>query len=173
MCACDFSLEKRLSYIQNFVPLSYTRRICDMTPYNAKHGKAEQNVPIIKGDMAYTSQEDGQTSILIVKEGLWFGPKLSHSLLNQNQLQYNGVMVWDNPFDGPNPISIEHLELTIPLHTSGMNIFLDTRTPTQCKMDSCPHIELLTCDGKWNPQSSGVYSAHGGGSKRYHWITTF
>jgi hypothetical protein len=60
--------------------------------------------------------------------------------------------VWDNPFDGTNPISIEHSELTIPLLTSGMNIFLDTCTPTLRELDSCPHIEL-TCDGEWNPQT--------------------
>jgi hypothetical protein len=71
---------------QNFVPLSYTGRICDVTPYNAECGEAEQNVPFITGTTAYTSQEDGQTFILIVNEGLWFSPKLSHSLLNQNQL---------------------------------------------------------------------------------------
>jgi len=71
---------------RNFVPLSYTGRVCDVTPYNAERGEAERNVPIITGATAYTSQEDGQTFILIVNKGLWFGSKLSHSLLNQNQL---------------------------------------------------------------------------------------
>jgi hypothetical protein len=38
---------------QKFVPLSYTGRVCDLTPYNAERGKVEQNVPIITGSTVY------------------------------------------------------------------------------------------------------------------------
>jgi hypothetical protein len=51
----------------------YTGRICDVTPYNAEHGEAERNVPILTGATANTSQEDGQTFIIIFNKGLWFG----------------------------------------------------------------------------------------------------
>jgi hypothetical protein len=74
---------------------------------------------------------------------LWFGHKLSHSLLNQNQLRYHGVTVHDNPFDCTTPLSIEHSELTIPLLTSGTNIFLDTRTPTHKMNLIHVHISIL------------------------------
>jgi hypothetical protein len=70
----------------NFVPLSYTGRICDVSPYNAKKGHCEKNVPIVTGATAYTCQTSGQTFILVINEGLWFGHKLSHSLINLNQL---------------------------------------------------------------------------------------
>jgi hypothetical protein len=124
-----------------------------MSPrYNANKGGCEKNVPIVTGATAYTCQTSGQTFILVINEGLWFGHKLSHSLLNQNQLQYHGVTVHDNPFDRTTPLSIEHSELTIPLLTSGTNIFLDTRTPTQSELDTCPHLHL-TSEAEWNPQT--------------------
>jgi hypothetical protein len=71
---------------RNFVPLYYTGRVCDVSPYNADHYESEKDVPIIAGGTAYTCQDSGQTYILVVNEGLWLGPKLSHSLLNPNQL---------------------------------------------------------------------------------------
>jgi hypothetical protein len=136
---CEFNTHvDTCAFGQNFVPLSYTVRICNVTSYNAKHGKVEQNVPIITKATAFTCQESGQPFIFVIIKGVWFGPKLSHSLLNQNQLQNKGVAVWDNPFDATNPISIKHLELIIQLIIPGMNIFLETCTPTQCTLDSCP-----------------------------------
>jgi hypothetical protein len=64
----------------------------------------------------------------------------------------------DNPFDYNTPISIEHPDLTIPLHISGTNIFLDTRTPTQLELDTCPHIHL-TSEAEWNPQTVHLASS--------------
>jgi hypothetical protein len=87
-----------------------------------------------------------------VNEGLWFGDKLQHTLLNPNQLQYSGVLVADNPFNPVEPLSIIHDDVTIPLSISGTNIFIETTTPTQSELDHCPHIHL-TCDSKWNPQT--------------------
>jgi hypothetical protein len=137
---------------RNFVPLSYTGRVCDVSPYNTEHYESEKNVPIISGATAYTCQDSGQTYILVINEGLWLGPKLSHSLLNPNQLRYNGVSVCDNPFDTHNTLSIEHEDVLIPLAISGTNIFLDTHTPTQNELDTCPHIHL-TSETEWNPHT--------------------
>ena len=137
---------------RNFTPLSFTRRVCDVSPYSLEHYESEKNVPIITGATAYTCQESGQTCILVINEGLWLRPKMSHSLLNPNQLRYNGVTVHDNPFDPLNPLSIQHDDATIPLSLSGTNIFLDTRTPTQHELETCPHIHL-TSEAEWNPQT--------------------
>ena len=137
---------------RNFVPLSYTGRVCDVSPYNSDQYESEKDVPIISGATAYTCQDSGQTYIIIIHEGLWLGPKLSHSLLNPNQLRFNGVSVWDNPFDTNNPLSIEHDDVHIPLMISGTNIFLDTRTPTQHELDNRPHLHL-TCETEWNPHT--------------------
>ena len=103
----------------NFMPLSYTGRVCDVSPYNAEHGICEKNVPIVTGATAYTCQSSGQTFILVINEGLWFGSRLSHSLFN-------------------------HPEVTIPLNVTGTIIYLDSHTPTQHELDTCPHIHLTS-----------------------------
>lgn len=72
-------------------------------------------------------------------------------------MQFNGVNVFDNPFDSGIPIQIEHAEVTVPLQISGTNIFLETCTPTQHELDNCPHI-ALTCDSEWNPQTMRLAS---------------
>ena len=56
--------------------------------------------------MAYIDQQDGQIYILVIHEGLWFGDKLTNSLINPNQLRYPGVTVQDNPFESNPPVSI-------------------------------------------------------------------
>jgi hypothetical protein len=63
---------------RNFSPLSYTGRVCDVLPYNLEHYESEKNIPIVSGATAYTCQESGQTYILVINEGLWLGPKMSH-----------------------------------------------------------------------------------------------
>ena len=136
----------------NFIPLHFTGRVCDVTPYNADTYEPERNIPIISGATAWTCQESGQTFILVVNEGLWFGSKLQSTLLNPNQLRYSGVTVADNPFNPAEPLSIVHEDLTIPLSLQGTTIFLNTTTPKQNELDTCPHIHL-TCDSEWNPQT--------------------
>jgi len=136
----------------NFTPLLFTGRVCDVSPYNSNHYESEKDVPIISGGTAYTCQESGQTYILIINEGLWLRPKMQHSLLNPNQLRFHGVSVHDNPFDAHNPLSIKHDDIAIPLSITGTNIFLNTHTPSQHELDTCPHIHL-TSKAEWNPHT--------------------
>ena len=138
---------------RNFIPIHYTGRVCDVTPYNADAYEPERDIPIISGATAWTCQESGQTYILVVNEGLWFGEKLQNTLLNPNQLRFAGVTVADNPFKASEPISIAlHEEVFIPLLMSGTTIFMETTTPTQSELDNCPHVHL-TCDAEWNPHT--------------------
>jgi hypothetical protein len=137
--------------------LSYTGCVCDVSPYNSEQYESKKNVPIISGATAYTCQNSGQTYILIIHEGLWLGLKLSHSRLNPNQLHFNNVSVWDNPFDQTKPLSIEHDDVTIPLAIFGTNIFLDTWTPTQHELDNCPHLHLIS-ETEWNPHTVHLVS---------------
>jgi hypothetical protein len=90
----------------NFVPLSFSGRACDVTPYNADSYEPEQDIPIVSGATAYTCQSSGQPYILVVNKGLWFCEKLQNTLLNPNQLRFSGVKVADNPFNAADPISI-------------------------------------------------------------------
>jgi hypothetical protein len=128
-------------------------------PYNADSYEPERDIPIVSGATAYTCLESGQTYILVVNEGLWFGEKLQNTLLNPNQLRFAGVTVADNPFNTEEPISIQTSDITIPLFLSGTTLFMETSTPTQHELDTCPHIHL-TCDIEWNPHTVRLSAAH-------------
>ena len=143
----------------NFAPLHFTGRVCDVSPYNADTYTPERDVPIVSAATAYTDQNTGQTYILIINEGLWFGDKLANSLINPNQLRFAGTTVFDNPFDRDNPISIHSDDLVIPLLQSGTILFLNSSTPTPHELDTCPHI-TLTFDTEWNPHTVSLSATH-------------
>ena len=82
---------------KNFAMLSPTERTADVYPYNAEY-EPLHNVPIVSAATAW-DDENGMTWLLIINEGLFYGNKLDHSLLNPNQLRYHGVIYNDNPFD--------------------------------------------------------------------------
>ncbi len=110
-------------------------------------------MPIVSAATAFTFQESGLTNILIIHEGLWFGGRLLNSLINPNQLHFNGVTVHDNPaFDPGEPIGIDTPELRIPLSMTGTIIFFHSSNLTALKLDSCPRIHL-TSDAEWNPHT--------------------
>ena len=134
----------------NFVLLHYTGRVCDVAPYNSEAYNPEHDIPIVTAATFYMEQQDGRVYILVIHEGLWFGDKLTHSLINPSQLRYAGLTVQENPFERDPPVSIITNHVKIPLITSGTNIFLELSTPTQTKLDNCPHVHL-TLDTEWNP----------------------
>ena len=145
----------------NFVPLHYTGRVCDVSPYNSNTYDPERDVPIVAGATTYTDQVTGQVYILVINEGLWFGEKLTNSLINPNQLRYAGITVQDNPFHSTDPLAITHEDVVLHLHSQGTTIFFETTTPTQQELDYSPHI-ILTLDTEWNPhtvQLAAVQSA--------------
>ena len=107
---------------------------------------------------AYTCQDTGQTYILVINEALWFGDRLSNSLINPNQLRFGGITVNDNPFDPHMPISIKTPDVDIPLQLMGTTLFFESSTPTPADLDSCPHIHL-TCDSEWNPHTVRLAAA--------------
>ena len=143
----------------NFIPLHFTGRVCDVSPYNSDAYDSEKDIPIVTAATAYTDQSNGQVYILVIHEGLWFGDKLAHSLINPNQLRYAGITVHDNPFDRENPVSIRTADVMIPLHVGGTTISVETTTPTPHDLSHSPHIHL-TLDTEWNPHTVRLASTH-------------
>jgi hypothetical protein len=68
----------------NFRVLCDTGQSCDVCPFLDSYGTVE-NVQIASGATAWTDQDTGITHILVVHQGLWFGTKMPHSLMNPNQ----------------------------------------------------------------------------------------
>ena len=106
---------------KNFIIYKYTKRTADVYAYDKSYSPAT-NIPIVTGATAYDDDVTGRTYILLFNESLYYGTRMDHSLFNPNQLRKYGVPVWDNPFDGERPFSIQVSdEVEIPLCTNGTN----------------------------------------------------
>ena len=91
----------------NFLPIYYTNRVVNVIPYNNDEN-AQVSVRVVSGATSYTCQHTGETYILWIHEGLYFGEGLpGHSLVSPNQLRHNGTQVQDNPYNTKNPMSIQ------------------------------------------------------------------
>jgi hypothetical protein len=136
----------------NFILLSRTGRICDVYPYSDAYD-AIKDIPIVTGATATQDEQTGEVFILVIHEGLWYGDRLSHSLINPNQLRFNGIEVQDNPFDSKRmKIHDPSTDVSVPLYSSGTTIFANTRTPSHYELNTCTHV-ILTSDSPWEPTS--------------------
>ena len=136
----------------NFIILQYTRRSADVYPYDTSYQPTTQ-VPIVTGATAWTDPSTETTYILVFNESLYFGPKLDHSLINPNQLRYNGVTFCDNPFDHMQDLSLQaDRGPVIPLHLQGTKIIFKSRVPTKKELSECEHIEMTNVH-PWNPET--------------------
>ena len=71
---------------KNFVILEYTRRTADVYAYMRDIAPIV-GVPIVSGETAWDDPITGQTYILVINEGLYYGNKMDHSLINPNQIR--------------------------------------------------------------------------------------
>jgi hypothetical protein len=72
-----------------------------------------------------------QTYILVINEALYYGSKLDHSLINQNQVWEYGIPFWDNPYDKERGLKIELDYADVQLQTKGTKIFFESTAPTR------------------------------------------
>ena len=138
---------------KKFIVIQYTERTADVYPYNSSY-QPLHNVPIVSGATAWDNPIDGSTKILVVNEGLFYGSKLDHSLLNPNQLRKHGLIYQDNPFNKDEQLGITSYDgITIPLEMKGTKIRFNSRVPTQSELENIPQSRWihLTSTEPWNP----------------------
>ena len=130
--------------------LSYTNRTADVYPYDASY-EPVKSVPIVTGATTY-HHPNGKSYIIIINEALFYGNKLDHSLINPNQIRYNGVGFWDNPYDDIHELCIEVYEenITIPMQFNGTKLIFESTVPTEHELNVLPHL-ILTSSHPWDP----------------------
>ena len=133
---------------KNFIIMSYTPRSADVYAYDP--ALPPTNVPIVSGATAYDCPQTGNTFILIFNEGLYYGDRLDHSLINPNQVRKFGIPLWDNPFDEMRNVGIEIKQTFVTLRAKGTKLLFDSRAPTDRELATCPHINM-TSKVPWNP----------------------
>ena len=109
---------------------------------------------------AYTALDNtltGDSILLKVNQGLYFGERNKTSLLNPQQLRVHGVLVQDNPFhqDAPLGITVHHFETQemqfLPMQLRGSFAGFVTRSPTKYDCDTIKTRLELTADSPWDP----------------------
>ena len=86
--------------------------------------------------------EHGHVHILIVKQALYFGESLYHSIINPNQRRNFGIPVSDNPYDSGQDFGIDREDQFIPFNTEGLTLFFNYFFSMNAKINTCLHIFL-------------------------------
>ena len=134
----------------NCVILQYTGKECDVSPYRDDY-ESITNVPIVHAATAWQSPNTGQTYVLVLHESLWMGDTMQHTLINPNQLRHFGTKVQDNPMSTyPLSIITEDNEFSMQLFMDGTIVFVETFSPSDHELRTCPHIHLSSAH-PWNP----------------------
>ena len=72
---------------QTFIITHFCQCTCSVRAFSDSYSPIN-NIPIVQGATAYDCPDTGQTYILVINEGLYFGTSMSHSLINPNQLRH-------------------------------------------------------------------------------------
>ena len=134
---------------KNFKIYQRTNRSAEVYSYDPK--APPKIIPIVTGATSYDDPITEETIVLLFHECLYYGTQLEHSLINPNQIRYNGIDTWDNPFDKSRNFGIEIDNSTfIPFSTKGTKIYFKSRTPTYDELRDCRRIDMTSMN-EWNP----------------------
>ena len=134
---------------KNVIITHYSQCTCSVQTFSDSFSPIN-NILVVQGATAYDCPHIGQTYILLINEGLYFGTSMNHSLINPNQLRHFGTIVQDNPYSKDNITYIEanvpdnDKRLQLPLTSKRINILFETQIPTQQELDDCPHVNLTS-----------------------------
>jgi hypothetical protein len=119
--------------------MDYTNTKVSVSPFSDSY-EAIKDVPIATVAMAWDDPATGKVTVLYIHEVLYFGDKMSHTLLCPNQLRANGWKVQDVPrqFDAESAHAIINPTgtLRMPLEMSGIISFLLRQRPTDEELET-------------------------------------
>jgi hypothetical protein len=133
----------------NWTVLEFTGEYCNVSPFSTEYKPLEKVPSIAQCATVYTYNKTGATVLLIADQVLWFGNKLSTSLIIPHQLRDNGIGVCDDPWDPYRPIGIKADQGFIPFSSHGTTLFFESRSPTPWDLENLPTV-LLTAP-RWSP----------------------
>ena len=79
---------------------------CTVSAFSKEH-ETMQDIEVASAYTAYDNPDNGRTYILEFNEGLWFGNRMDHSLINPNHLRMTGISLCDDPFDPNRALGID------------------------------------------------------------------
>jgi len=142
---------------KNFRVISFTREVCSVSPYLSEYDSIT-DIPICTAATA-VDMDSGETIILEFGQGLWFGNRLNHSLINPNQCRSYGISVCDDPTDKHQVIGMELSDnYFLPFRTRGTTCYSTSRSPTIEELESCQTFKVSD-EHNWDPTAEMFVSA--------------
>lgn len=140
---------------KGFVMIETPQRTVNVYPYSEEY-KPIKDIPIATVATTWVDQRNGQPYLLVFNEALFFGSRLTHSLICPNQLRANGLRVHDTPtqFDhtSSHSIHIPEKDVTIPLTMKGVISCFETHKPSEQELEELPRL-IMTSPTPWKPTS--------------------
>ena len=145
----------------NFRPTFITDQVCEVSPYHESY-ESISNVPVVSACTAYDDPISGQTYIINIHQGLWFGKSMKNSLISPNQIRSFGIPLCDDPYDphrslGMKVYTSNDESVNIPFELNSSFTVFKTRVPTDEEMKAYQQI-TLTSDHQWDPKSLQIKS---------------
>jgi hypothetical protein len=136
---------------KNFIPLYYIGDVCNVHAYSDKLD-AIKDVQIGAGATLWTDPSSGSSYILEIHQALMCTDSLEHSLLNPNQIRYDGQGLCDDPWDRHRSLGLveRNHQIFIPFQTRGTVIHFESHVPTTDELHTLPRF-VFTEDTLWNP----------------------
>jgi len=129
--------------------ISFTSEVCSVSPYLSEYDSIN-DIPICTAATA-VDLDTGETIILEFGQGLWFGDRMNHSLINPNQSRAYGLSVCDDPTDKHRDIGMQlpdnHF---LPFKMCGTTCYFESRSPTVDELELCQTFKVSD-EHHWNP----------------------
>ena len=120
---------------KNFRVISFTSEVCSVSPYLSEYDSLE-DIPICTAATA-VELESGETIILQFGQGLWFGDRMEHSLINPNQCRSYGIRVCDDPTDEYRKLGMELSDdYVVPFKMKGSTCYFQSRSPSTSELET-------------------------------------
>ena len=131
----------------------FTGEICNVTSFSTELD-AIKDVEVCSACTAITLESTGQTLILEFGQGLWFGSRMKHSLINPNQCRSFGIPICDDPTDPYRKIGIgrEGDSTFIPLETRGTILYFESFVPSDEDIQNCLRVQMSDPE-YWDPSN--------------------
>jgi hypothetical protein len=139
----------------NFRMCEFDGVTCEVVPFSEDY-ESTKDVPIVSAATAWTNEQTGETVILYFHQMLWYGGKLTNSLINPNQIRHIGRPVCDDVTDKARDFGINiDDEFVIPFEMTGTTIYFESRVPSNWELDNC-RIIVMTDESTWDPNTVSI-----------------
>lgn len=134
---------------KNFLVIEYTNQSCDVRGF--ANTSEHRQVPIVTGATAFVRPDTGENVILIVNQALYLGEHVEQSLLNPNQIRFDGNQVQDDPTKPRLGITTED-GMFISMQQYGTLIGMMSYCPTFQEYESLERYTLTGLE-TWDPHN--------------------